>query len=48
MNKGLFSNNLIGIIGSNCYGISHGLITAGLFSIVGMIYERYHTRTLKY
>ena len=26
--------------------INHGLSTGGLFAVVGMIYERYHTRQI--
>ena len=26
--------------------INHGLSTGGLFALVGMIYERYHTRQI--
>jgi len=27
--------------------INHGLATGGLFAVVGMLYERYHTRTIE-
>lgn len=45
---GLFSNNQHGLQGSYSYSISHGLVSGGQFILVGMIYDRYHTRTLKY
>jgi NADH:ubiquinone oxidoreductase subunit 4 (subunit M) len=45
---GIFSNNIHGLIGSYCYSISHGLVSGGLFLLVGVLYDRYHTRTLKY
>lgn len=45
---GIFSNNIHGLIGSYCYSISHGLVSGGLFLLVGLLYDRYHTRTLKY
>ena len=45
---GLFSNDLNGLTGSFLYSISHGFISAGLFLLVGVLYDRYHTRTLKY
>ena len=45
---GLFSNSLLGLTGCYIYSISHGFISAGLFFLVGMLYDRYHTRTLKY
>jgi len=45
---GIFSNDLNGISGAYLYSISHGLASAGLFILAGNIYERYHTKTLKY
>lgn len=45
---GIFSNNIHSLIGSYCYSISHGLVSGGLFLLVGLLYDRYHTRTLKY
>lgn len=45
---GIFSNNIHGLVGSYCYSISHGLVSGGLFMLVGVQYDRYHTRTLKY
>jgi NADH:ubiquinone oxidoreductase subunit 4 (subunit M) len=45
---GLFSNDLNGIIGSILYGISHGIISSALFLLIGLLYERYHTRIIKY
>ncbi len=41
---GMFSLLPFGLSGSVLYMINHGLSTAALFLIVGMIYERYHTR----
>jgi NADH-quinone oxidoreductase subunit M len=43
---GLASLDLIGIQGAVIQMVSHGLTAAGLFLIVGMIYERCHTRDL--
>lgn len=45
---GIFSNNIHGLVGSYCYSISHGLVSGGQFMLVGVQYDRYHTRTLKY
>ena len=45
---GIFSNNIHGLIGSYCYSISHGQVSGGLFLLVGVLYDRYHTRTVKY
>jgi NADH-quinone oxidoreductase subunit M len=43
---GLFALNVEGISGGVLQMINHGLSTGGLFLIVGMIYDRYHTRML--
>ncbi len=43
---GLASLDLIGIQGAIIQMVSHGLTAAGLFLMVGMIYERCHTRDL--
>ena len=43
---GLLSLDLIGIQGAVIQMVSHGLTAAGLFLMVGMIYERCHTREL--
>jgi NADH-quinone oxidoreductase subunit M len=43
---GLFALNSAGIAGGVMQMINHGLSTGGLFLLVGMIYERYHTRQL--
>jgi NADH-quinone oxidoreductase subunit M len=44
---GLVALNNTGIIGSILYMINHGLSTGALFLCIGMIYERYHTRSMK-
>jgi len=44
---GLFALNGIGITGSILYMINHGLSTGALFLMIGMIYERYHTRNMR-
>jgi NADH-quinone oxidoreductase subunit M len=43
---GLFALNAEGIAGGTLQMINHGLSTGGLFLLVGMIYERTHTREL--
>jgi NADH:ubiquinone oxidoreductase subunit 4 (subunit M) len=45
---GLFTNNVFGIVGSILMMFNHGLVAAGLFYLIGIIYERYHTRLLYY
>src|SRR5690606_16211539 len=42
-----FALNAIGTQGSLLQMINHGISTGGLFAIVGMLYERYHTRAIK-
>ena len=43
---GLAALNDIGIQGSVLYMINHGLSTGALFLVIGMIYDRYHTRDI--
>lgn len=43
---GMFSLTTIGISGSLFQMVSHGLSTGLLFLLIGMLYERYHTRRL--
>jgi len=42
---GLFALNMAGLQGSVLYMINHGLSTGALFFCIGMMYERYHTRS---
>jgi NADH-quinone oxidoreductase subunit M len=44
---GLFALNPLGVQGSVMYMINHGLSTGALFFLIGMIYERYHTRDME-
>lgn len=43
---GLVSLDLIGIQGAIVQMVSHGLVAGGLFTMVGMIYERCHSREI--
>jgi NADH-quinone oxidoreductase subunit M len=43
---GMFALTSEGLTGSVLYMINHGLSTGALFLVVGMIYERYHTRDM--
>lgn len=45
---GLFSLNIQGIEGSLVQMISHGVVSSALFLCVGVVYDRFHTRLLKY
>ncbi|MBT8485249.1 MAG: NADH-quinone oxidoreductase subunit M, partial [Phycisphaerae bacterium] len=44
---GLFALNPLGGQGSVLYMLNHGLSTGALFFLVGMMYERYHTRDMR-
>ncbi len=44
---GMVALNSTGIRGSVLYMINHGLSTGALFLLIGMIYERYHTRDMR-
>jgi NADH-quinone oxidoreductase subunit M len=44
---GLVALNSVGLRGSILYMINHGLSTGALFLLIGMVYERYHTRSMK-
>ncbi len=43
---GLFSLNAQGVSGATLQMINHGLSTGGLFFLVGMLYERRHTKLI--
>ncbi|MGI6415899.1 MAG: complex I subunit 4 family protein [Thermoguttaceae bacterium] len=44
---GIFAANRLGIQGGVLQMVNHGLSTGGLFALVGMLYERYHTREIR-
>jgi len=43
---GMFALNPVGITGSILQQINHGIATGGLFLLVGVVYERRHTREI--
>jgi NADH-quinone oxidoreductase subunit M len=43
---GLVALNPVGVSGAILVMVAHGLATGGLFALVGMLYERYHTRQI--
>ena len=45
---GLFSNTIQGIQGGLILMLSHGFVSSALFLSIGVLYDRYHTRILKY
>jgi proton-translocating NADH-quinone oxidoreductase chain M len=45
---GMFSLNTQGIEGSILQMLSHGLVSSALFLCIGVVYDRHHTRLVKY
>ena len=45
---GLFRFNTIGLEGAILQSLSHGFVASALFIVIGVVYERHHTRMVKY
>jgi len=45
---GLFSFNIVGLEGAILQSLSHGFVSSALFLIIGVVYDRHHTRMVKY
>jgi len=45
---GIFSSTTQGILGSILLMISHGIVSGALFLCIGFLYDRHHTRIIKY
>ena len=45
---GLFSFNVISLEGAVLQSLSHGFVASALFLIIGVVYDRHHTRMVKY
>lgn len=45
---GLFSQSIEGLMGSMYIMLSHGFISSALFTTIGMLYDRHHSRILYY
>jgi proton-translocating NADH-quinone oxidoreductase chain M len=45
---GIFSFNSVGIEGSIIQSVSHGFVSGGMFLLIGILYNRYHSRFLYY
>lgn len=45
---GIFSFNLLGLEGSILQSLSHGFVSGGMFLLIGILYNRYHSRFLYY
>ncbi len=43
---GMFALNPIGLQGSVLYFVNHGLSTGAMFLLIGMVYERFHTKDM--
>jgi len=45
---GIFSSSIQGILGSIVLMVSHGITSGALFIAIGLLYERHHTRVVRY
>lgn len=45
---GIFSGSIQGILGSIVLMVSHGITSGALFIAIGLLYERHHTRVVRY
>jgi len=45
---GIFSGNIQGIAGSIFLMIAHGIVSSGLFFLIGVVYDKYGTRLIYY
>jgi len=45
---GMFSGNITAIAGSILLMVGHGLVSGGLFFAIGVLYNRFHTKLIKY
>jgi NADH-quinone oxidoreductase subunit M len=45
---GIFSATAQNLLGSILLMISHGIVSGALFLCIGLLYERHHTRIIKY
>jgi len=45
---GIFSGNIQGITGAIFLMLGHGIVSSGLFFLIGVLYDKYHTRLLFY
>jgi proton-translocating NADH-quinone oxidoreductase chain M len=45
---GIFSFNVVGVEGAILQSLSHGFVSSSLFLLIGVVYDRHHTRMVKY
>lgn len=43
---GLFSNVYMGLNGGLILSVAHGFVSAGMFLLIGVVYDRYHSRLI--
>jgi NADH-quinone oxidoreductase subunit M len=43
-----FARNVVGIEGAILQSLSHGFVSSSLFLLIGVVYDRHHTRMVKY
>lgn len=48
VNIGIFAFNSIGLEGALLQSVSHGFVASALFLIIGVVYDRFHSRIVKY
>lgn len=45
---GYFSNTIYGFVGGSLLMVSHGLVSSSLFLLIGVLYDRHHSRSVLY
>lgn len=45
---GIFGTSMLSLVGSTFLMLGHGIVSAGLFFMVGFLYDRYKTRNIRY
>lgn len=45
---GVFGTNILSLAGSIFLMVGHGIVSAGLFFMIGFLYDRYKTRNIRY
>jgi NADH-quinone oxidoreductase subunit M len=48
VNIGIFSLHFLGVSGAILQSLSHGFVASALFLCIGVVYDRFHTRIIKY
>jgi NADH:ubiquinone oxidoreductase subunit 4 (subunit M) len=45
---GIFSFNIVGLEGAILQSVSHGFVSGAMFLLIGILYDRYHSRLIYY